>query len=99
MTSLFRLQTPGRRTVERDRFDFTPDDGGSIEILRVRDPRARRMRLSVDERAARLTPPPRASLVSGERFRSEEQPSELQSPMRISYAVFCLKKQNTPDEG
>src|SRR3546814_1240364 len=24
--------------------------------------------------------------------RSEEQPSELQSLMRISYAVFCLKK-------
>src|SRR3546814_1427207 len=23
---------------------------------------------------------------------SEEHPSELQSPMRISYAVFCLKK-------
>src|SRR3546814_2630944 len=26
--------------------------------------------------------------------RSEEHTSELQSPMRISYAVFCLKKQN-----
>src|SRR3546814_1630044 len=26
-------------------------------------------------------------------YRSEEQPSELQSLMRISYAVFCLKKQ------
>src|SRR3546814_7757544 len=25
-------------------------------------------------------------------FRSEEQPSELQSLMRISYAVFCLKQ-------
>src|SRR3546814_6617460 len=25
--------------------------------------------------------------------RSEEHPSELQSLMRISYAVFCLKKQ------
>src|SRR3546814_7213686 len=24
--------------------------------------------------------------------RSEEQPSELQSLMRISYAVFCMKK-------
>src|SRR3546814_7908800 len=33
-------------------------------------------------------------LVSPERFltRSEEQTSELQSLMRISYAVFCLKK-------
>src|SRR3546814_10486672 len=27
-------------------------------------------------------------------FRSEEHTSELQSLMRISYAVFCLKKQN-----
>src|SRR3546814_7563242 len=26
---------------------------------------------------------------------SEEPTSELQSPMRISYAVFCLKKKNT----
>src|SRR3546814_12903539 len=36
--------------------------------------------------------------------RSEEHTSELQSLMRISYAVFCLKKKNnknethTPDE-
>src|SRR3546814_1501159 len=28
----------------------------------------------------------------GERARSEEHTSELQSLMRISYAVFCLKK-------
>src|SRR3546814_8428681 len=32
------------------------------------------------------------SLVTGE--RSEEHTSELQSLMRISYAVFCLKKKN-----
>src|SRR3546814_4457039 len=32
-------------------------------------------------------------------FRSEEHTSELQSLMRISYAVFCLKKKNyTPTE-
>src|SRR3546814_993309 len=29
------------------------------------------------------------------RWRSEEHTSELQSLMRISYAVFCLKKKNT----
>src|SRR3546814_9452863 len=29
-----------------------------------------------------------------EQFRSEEHTSELQSLMRISYAVFCLKKNN-----
>src|SRR3546814_7087779 len=32
------------------------------------------------------------SIISG---RSEEHTSELQSLMRISYAVFCLKKKNT----
>src|SRR3546814_1979288 len=30
------------------------------------------------------------------RFRSEEHTSELQSLMRISYAVFCLKKKKPP---
>src|SRR3546814_6253000 len=30
-----------------------------------------------------------------ERVRSEEHTSELQSLMRISYAVFCLKKKKT----
>src|SRR3546814_4219324 len=29
-------------------------------------------------------------------FRSEEHTSELQSLMRISYAVFCLKKKKQP---
>src|SRR3546814_2548006 len=31
------------------------------------------------------------------RGRSEEHTSELQSLMRISYAVFCLKKKITPN--
>src|SRR3546814_7358810 len=31
----------------------------------------------------------------GPRLRSEEHTSELQSLMRISYAVFCLKKKKT----
>src|SRR3546814_4023202 len=37
------------------------------------------------------------SLVKKNRvcYRSEEHTSELQSLMRISYAVFCLKKKNT----
>src|SRR3546814_2074596 len=30
--------------------------------------------------------------------RSEEHTSELQSLMRISYAVFCLKKKNKTDQ-
>src|SRR3546814_16333389 len=31
-------------------------------------------------------------IVAGADYRSEEHTSELQSLMRISYAVFCLKK-------
>src|SRR3546814_1949472 len=38
-----------------------------------------------------------STLKAGEfsSHRSEEHTSELQSLMRISYAVFCLKKKNT----
>src|SRR3546814_4860354 len=32
---------------------------------------------------------------AGPSYRSEEHTSELQSLMRISYAVFCLKKKKT----
>src|SRR3546814_3968153 len=41
-----------------------------------------------------LTPPTRPKKVGrkGSLTRSEEHTSELQSLMRISYAVFCLKK-------
>src|SRR3546814_9958467 len=34
------------------------------------------------------------STANGRQNRSEEHTSELQSLMRISYAVFCLKKKN-----
>src|SRR3546814_8366913 len=38
----------------------------------------------------------RARRGHGRDPRSEEHTSELQSLMRISYAVFCLKKKKTP---
>src|SRR3546814_9770043 len=46
---------------------------------------------------ARLKSTDKLTLVAGDRIvlmqsRSEEHTSELQSLMRISYAVFCLKK-------
>src|SRR3546814_4241175 len=42
--------------------------------------------------------PGRTTATSSMRMhRSEEHTSELQSLMRISYAVFCLKKKNTPE--
>src|SRR3546814_10900176 len=34
-------------------------------------------------------------VINGRKWRSEEHTSELQSLMRISYAVFCLKKKTT----
>src|SRR3546814_1321131 len=50
----------------------------------------------IDRRDARAGPwPGRDARVGGRprrRPRSEEHTSELQSLMRISYAVFCLKK-------
>src|SRR3546814_10232474 len=48
---------------------------------------------ALQKEAAAAQLPPLA--VSADHFgRSEEHTSELQSLMRISYAVFCLKKKN-----
>src|SRR3546814_7357656 len=41
---------------------------------------------------------PRSSAWRVTRYRSEEHTSELQSLMRISYAVFCLKKKTTDSQ-
>ena len=78
MHSLFRLLAPVRvaprpASVQRDSIGFVLDDGRRIDVLRVRDPRARRIKLSVDERGARLSLPLRASLASGERFLHEHR--------------------------
>lgn len=70
---LHRLIAPKPRAVERDSIPHTLDDGRSVDIQRVRDPRAKRIKLSVDERGARLTLPMRASLVSGDRFLHEHR--------------------------
>src|SRR3546814_10250502 len=50
--------------------------------------RARRAR---GRKVYRLDPFRRTSAMSDGAVRSEEHTSELQSLMRISYAVFCLK--------
>src|SRR3546814_1986791 len=52
--------------------------------------RARRRR-----RAERADDVARDAARGAQRPRSEEHTSELQSLMRISYAVFCLKKKQT----
>jgi len=76
MPSLFRLSPPAPKAssrLQRDSIPFVLGDGRRIDVLRVRDPRARRIKLSVGERGARLTLPLRASLVSGERFLHEHR--------------------------
>ena len=74
MPNLFhRLLAPRPRTIERDVVEFVLGDGRNIAVARVRDPRARRLRLSVDERGARLTLPLRASRIAGDRFLAEHR--------------------------
>jgi predicted metal-dependent hydrolase len=48
-------------------------DGSEIPVLRVRHPRARRIKLSVSERGVRLTLPVRASLRSADAFLHEHR--------------------------
>src|SRR3546814_9374565 len=64
--------------------------GGALRAVRIEADARRRQFLEqvADRRGARL-----GNVFGG---RSEEPTSELQSLMRISYAVFCLKKTTTP---
>src|SRR3546814_3336807 len=48
----------------------------------------------VDGKALRHVADGEAGAARDRALRSEEHTSELQSLMRISYAVFCLKKKN-----
>src|SRR3546814_9226178 len=59
------------------------------------DPRQAGPRLGVDRDAAAVVADLDGSVLGEDHLdvvRSEEHTSELQSLMRISYAVFCLKK-------
>src|SRR3546814_5043909 len=47
---------------------------------------------AADDGVGVMKPSPAGLIHLMERARSEEHTSELQSLMRISYAVFCLKK-------
>src|SRR3546814_9235462 len=49
------------------------------------------MRVALEDRPIATNEPPDGMV----KVRSEEHTSELQSLMRSSYAVFCLKKKNT----
>src|SRR3546814_1804757 len=75
-----RFATPPCKIIPRSKLQ--PGSG-----LRIRDEDQTFRVQSQHRRQVRLLPTPET--------RSEEHTSELQSLMRISYAVFCLKKKNT----
>src|SRR3546814_2895065 len=54
--------------------------------------RCTRVLAAVAKSSSCFTSSPGLDMSIGTVMRSEEHPSELQSLMRISYAVFCLKK-------
>src|SRR3546814_2578609 len=68
---------------------------GSLRHENVIFPAGRRKDIFVPPYADAIASFWKARLASGPRARSEEHTSELQSLMRNSYAVFCLKKQKT----
>src|SRR3546814_9096279 len=80
------------------------DAAADIEHLRAPDAHPRhRFEIAGDAVGGRIAvhpmPPGVRSRIDRGRFeavRSEEHTSELQSLMRISYAVFCLKKHTIP---
>src|SRR3546814_6577717 len=67
-----------------DQFGPRADDGAKVDF--ADDPRRDRGGSAIAERLA--------AVEINDHQRSEEHTSELQSLMRISYAVFCLKKKN-----
>src|SRR3546814_10532182 len=78
----------------------TPDsfsDGGCHADLEAACARARAMiaeGADIIDIGGESTRPGSATVTEAEEIRSEEPTSELKSLMRISYAVFCLKKKN-----
>src|SRR3546814_10332326 len=80
-TTLFRSYTPKRRPLSGDEV---------AEILGVHPNTMNQYRFRGE--GPRYFSPPGTRRVWYAELRSEEHTSELQSLMRISYAVFCLKK-------
>src|SRR3546814_16987307 len=99
------LRRPPRSTRTDTLFPYTtlfrsPGPGGGL-LNTLNGGRFRRGDLCEIVRRDHGQAPSRANIGSRQHLlgRSEEHTSELQSLMRISYAVFCLKKKkkNTPN--
>src|SRR3546814_3766712 len=65
-----------------------------ITINEGEEPLMPRPVAAIDSAIACLSEKGRVLVFGLDEIRSEEHTSELQSLMRISYAVFCLKKKN-----
>src|SRR3546814_3991252 len=82
----------GKPTIGRHRHGpLSSVDAGKLSPCQPSDSRARQV-------GVRIRPDQRTLAVARNALRprrSEEHTSELQSLMRISYAVFCLTKKNT----
>src|SRR3546814_8768510 len=71
---------------------FVGDDTKVLSRLRTATPLQVNLQVRIAEVNRSLLKEINGNLLTSD--RSEEHTSELQSLMRISYAVFCLKKQN-----
>src|SRR3546814_5945927 len=94
-TTLFRSQDHGVRLLAAGpgRNDAQAHGRKPAAPAQRAVPRVRRPRHAQDRRDGDLRDLPRDRPRGAP--RSEEHTSELQSLMRISYAVFCLKKKKT----
>jgi predicted metal-dependent hydrolase len=68
---LRRFLAPPSPPPARDSLQVKLPDGREIEVVRVRDARARRIKLFVSDRGPRLTVPTRGSLRESERFLAQ----------------------------
>src|SRR3546814_6795553 len=87
------IRRPPRSTRTDTLFPYTTLFRSAARSRRDPDQRARRQAVQGADRRRRRPFRPRFLLrPAAAAGRSEEHTSELQSLMRISYAVFCLKK-------
>src|SRR3546814_7430149 len=100
-TTLFRSVVQARRHRQQLRL------GGAVQVRPAEACRALECAVLVEHHPGRDKTRPRqvvgqlhlrAAVLGQAHHRSEEHTSELQSLMRISYAVFCLKKKKTTQQ-
>src|SRR3546814_9207781 len=87
-TTLFRSCVSHRSATLREDLKAACPDGVDVYFENVGGP-------TLEAALALMNPFGRIPVCGLISMRSEEHTSELQSLMRISYAVFCLKKKKT----